>query len=180
MIAPTTPTGSLTTFCQLCVPKALLSAAGAPRKTVDLLGRPEEGFGKGRVELGHVGHHHRGAHFCDQLGAEQLLLGDDGLVELAQAPLAEGPVGRPLRFVEGPPRRGNGPVHVGRRRVRGLAEHLLGGRVDVVEGSSTGRFDERPVDEHVELADRGVGRLGGGHLWFLPFARPCGACALRR
>ena len=74
-----------------------------------------------------------------QLGAEQLLLADDGVLELAQAPLAEGPVGRPPRLVEGPAGGGDGPVHVGGRGVGRLAEHLLGRRVDVVEAAAVAR-----------------------------------------
>ena len=45
-------------------------------------------------------------------------------------------------LVEGPPGRGDGPVHVHGRGVGGLAEHLLGGRVDVVEPATVGGVDQ--------------------------------------
>ena len=45
----------------------------------------------------------------------------------------------------------DGPVHVLGGTVGDLADHLLGGRVDVVEGLARGRLDELAVDEHVRF-----------------------------
>ena len=136
-----------------------------PLERVDVLGRPQQRLGQRRVELGHGGHHDGGADFGHELGPQELLLADDGVLELAQAALTEGAVGRPRRLVERPAGRDDGPVHVGSRGVGGLAQHLLGGRVDVVEGAAGGRFEQFAVDHHSELArgDPGGARIGRRH-----------------
>ena len=55
------------------------------------------------------------------------------LLELLEAAPAEGPVGGPVGVVERPPGRPDGPLHVVDRGVGHLAEHFLGGRIDVPE-----------------------------------------------
>ena len=84
----------------------------------------------------------------------------DGLVELAQAPLAEGPVGRPLRFVEGP------RAAAMARSMSAAVASAVWPRTSSVAGlmlskaPPPGRFDERPVDEHAELPPTVESALG--------------------
>ena len=121
---------------------------GLPLELVDLLGRPRQRLGQRGVELRAVGGHHRAADFEDQLLAQLLLLGLQRLVELLEAALAEGVVGRPVGLVEGTAGRVDRPLHLGGRRVGHRTDHLFGGRVDVVEGLARVGLDQLPVNEH--------------------------------
>jgi hypothetical protein len=88
----------------------------------------------------------------DELVAQLLLLALESRLQLVEALLAEGAIGRPRRGVEGPARRGDGRLHVGARTVGHHAKHLFGGGVDVVEGLAALAVDELPVDEKPALA----------------------------
>ncbi len=147
-----------------------------PFEFVDVGGGPQQALGQGGVQLGQVGGGHRAPDLGHQLGAELLLLAHDRLVELAQAPLAERTVGGPRRGVERGPGTADGPVHVHRRGVGRLSEHLLGGRVDVVEPSALGGVDQRAVDEEAGLP----GRCGGGHIGLLSSVWSDGCWSARR
>jgi hypothetical protein len=92
-----------------------------------------------------------GSRLQDQLLAPLLPLGVEGGLELLQATRPQGAVGRPVRLVERPAGGGDGPPHVGRRRVGDAAEHLLGRRVDVLERLAGIGIDELAVDEHPRL-----------------------------
>ena len=89
-----------------------------------------------------------------------LLLALDRLLELPQALLPERVVGRPVGLVERATRGGDGALHVVGGSVGDLAEHLFGGRVDVVEALARRGFDELAVDEHADLALHGAGAVG--------------------
>jgi hypothetical protein len=80
-----------------------------------------------------------------------LLLLLEALLELLEAAPPEGVVGGPGRLVEGAPGRGDGGVHVLGSAVGDPTDHLLGGRVDVVEDGAGFRIDEVPVDPHASL-----------------------------
>ena len=67
---------------------------------------------------------------------------------------------RPVGLVERAPCGGDGALHVVGRRVGDLAEHLLGGGVDVVEALARRGFDQLAVDEHADLALHGAGAVG--------------------
>ena len=96
-MAPTTPAGSLTTLRQLRVAEGLaVGQVALPRELVDRGRRPQQAVLERRVELGPVGDQDRAADLGHQLGPEQLLLADDGLLQLLEAALAELPVGRPV------------------------------------------------------------------------------------
>ena len=104
--------------------------------------------------------------------AQRFLLAHDRFVQLAEALLAEGAVGRPVGLVERSARRGDGALHVVDTRVGDLAEHLFGGRVDVVEALARRGLHELAVDEHADLALHGAGAVGfdrghGGAPWLL-------------
>ena len=71
----------------------------------------------GASSCGPLRRHARAAHLEDELLAQLLVLGLERLVQLLEALLAEGVVGRPVGLVEGPPGGVDGPVHLGRRRV---------------------------------------------------------------
>ena len=136
-----------------------------PLELVDVLGRPGERVAERRVELRTVGERDRAADLGDQLLTHLFLLALDRLVELQQALLAERVVRRPVGLVERAAGRGDGALHVFRRRVGHLPEHLFGRRVDVVERLARRCLDELAVDEHADLAlygGRAVG-FGGGH-----------------
>ena len=106
-----------------------------------------------------------------QLGPEQLLLGSRRLLELEHAALAQLLVRGPCRLVERPAGGGDGLVHVVVTGVGHLAEHLLGGRVDVVEHLARLGLDELAVDQHPLLAVNGRGISCHG---VLPSAYPPG------
>ena len=67
-----------------------------------------------------MGEHAGAADLEDQLLAQLLALGLERVLQLLEAALAEGAVRRPVGLVEGPPGGGDGPLHVGRRRVGDL------------------------------------------------------------
>ena len=94
----------------------------------------------------------------DELLADELLLADDGVLQLLEAALAQLAVGGPGGLVERPAGRGDGEVHVVGAAVGDLAEHLFGGRVDVVEPAARLGVDELAVDQHALLALDGRGR----------------------
>ncbi len=122
---------------------------GLPLELVDEPDRIAQGLGEGRIELRSEGEHPRAPDLEDELFTELLALGLEGLLELFEAALAEGPVGGPVGLVEGPPRSRNGPLHVSHGPVGNVADDLLGRRVDVVEPLPRRRLDELAVDEHV-------------------------------
>ena len=129
-MAPTTPTGSRQIRRESTEPW-MFDGVGQhrlPLELVDLLGRPGEGLGERRVELRAVGRHARAADLEDELLAQLLLLGLERLVQLLEALLAEGVVGRPVGLVEGAAGGVDGALHLGRRGVGDLADDLLGGR----------------------------------------------------
>ncbi len=76
----------------------------------------------------------RRADLGDDLRPQLFLVLVERVLQLLQARLAERPVGRPGGLVERPARRGDGPLHVGGRRVGDRADDRLGRRVDVVVG----------------------------------------------
>ena len=99
-------------------------------------------------------HHAWATGFEDQLLAERFLLGLQRRLELLEAALAEGVVGRPVGLVECAASGVDRAVHVRLRRVGDLSEHLLGGRVDVGERTRLA-VDELAVDQHPRFeADR--------------------------
>ncbi len=114
------------------------------------------------VELRPVGEPDRTAHLGDELGAQLFLLALDRGLELQEALLAEGVVGRPVGLVEGASRRGDGALHVLDAGVGDLTQHFFGRRVDVVEPLPRDRLDELAVDEHADLALHGAGTVGFG------------------
>ncbi len=71
-----------------------------PRELVDHLGRPGQRLAQRCVELRAVGDEDRATDLGDQLGAQLLLLGLDGGLQLEEAVLAEGVVDRPVGGVE--------------------------------------------------------------------------------
>ena len=79
-----------------------------PLELVDHLGRPGQRLAQRRIELRAVGDEERAADLGDQLGAQLLLLALDRGLELEQALLAEGVVGRPVGGVERASGRGDG------------------------------------------------------------------------
>ena len=93
-----------------------------PRILVDQLGRIPKPVGQWRVELWSVGDRPWTPDLEDQLFAKLLLLGLDRFLQLQQAALAERVIGTPVRLVERAPRRVDGPMHIGFRRVGDLAE----------------------------------------------------------
>ena len=103
----------------------------------------------------------------DQLLPQLLLLALERCLELQKAFLAEGTVGRPGRLIKRSPGGVDGLVHVSLRRITHGADHLLGSRVDDVEGAGAA-VDELAVDEKTTFVlRRGViGHvcllLGGG------------------
>jgi len=94
----------------------------------------------------------RGVRRTDQLDVLAELL-----LQLAQAALAERDVGGPPALVEGGARRGDRPLDVLRAGVRRGADHLFGGRVDVVVPGAAAGLDELARDEHP--------LLGNVHSW---------------
>ena len=92
-----------------------------------------ESVGERPVDLGGVGHDARRPDLGDDLLAQLLALGLERLLQLLEAALAQGTVGRPVRLVEGRAGGGDGAAHVLGRRVGHLPQHLFGGRVDVLE-----------------------------------------------
>ena len=146
-----------------------------PLEVVDGLGRPEQSVLQRGVELRSVGDGDRAADLGHQLGAEQLLLGHDRVLQLAQALLAERPVGGPVRLVERLASGTDGEVHVLGATVGHLTQHLFGGRVDVVEATAGPTLDELAADQHAHLALHGRGRVfgGGGHVVPLGTAWRC-------
>ena len=85
-------------------------------------------------------------------GPQRLALLGQRLLELAQAPLPQLGVARPVRLVERPPGRGDRALHVVGARVGDRADDFLGRRVDVVVARSRRRLDELAVDQHPVLA----------------------------
>src|SRR5262249_27547668 len=81
---------------------------------------------------------------------ERFLLGFQCRLQLLEATLAEGAVGRPVRLVEGATGGVYRAVHVRVRGVRDLAQYVLGGRVDVDEPADL-PIDELAVDQHPRL-----------------------------
>ena len=164
-MAPMTPIGSFQTARRLCMP--IMFAVGEvalPGELVDHLRRPAQRLLERPVELRREGHHARRADLGDELLAVLLALGLERLLQLLEAALAQGAVGRPVGLVEGPPGRGDRPLHVLGGGVGHLAEHLLRRRVDVLEPLARSCLDELAVDEHAHLA----GRALGGHAVPLP------------
>ena len=104
------------------------------------LRRPVGEVVDGAVHLHDVGQHHGAAHLGHHDGAQLLLVGLEGGVELFQTRPPEGVVRGPRRLVEGAARRGDGLRHVGRGAVGGVPERLLGGGVDVGEARSAARL----------------------------------------
>ena len=107
----------------------------------------------GDVQLRAVRDHPRAADLEDQLLAELLLLGLERFLQLLEAPLA-GTSGSVDQSVSSKARRAASIARcmsaVG--RVGDVAEHLLGRRVDVVEGLPGLGVDQLAVDEHPPLA----------------------------
>ena len=92
----------------------------------------------------------RSANLEDEFLAQLFLLRLDRVVQLQQATLTELVVGGPVGLVEGTTGGVDGPVHVFLRRVRDLAERLLGSRVE--DGERAGlAIDELAVDHHLRL-----------------------------
>src|SRR5258705_8725386 len=69
-------------------------------------------------------------------------------------------IGRPVGLVEGAAGRVDRPIHIGRRSVADLAEHVLVGRIDVGEGPRL-PVDELAVDQHPRL-ERRIRRVSHG------------------
>ncbi len=92
----------------------------------------------------------RSADLEDEFLAQLLLLRLDRVVQLEQAALAQLAVGGPVGLVESAAGGVDGPEHVVLRRVRDLAERLLGGWVE--DGECAGlAIDELAVDHHLRL-----------------------------
>src|SRR5256885_1019683 len=119
-----------------------------PLERIDGLRGPEQTVGERRVELRAVREHEGRADLGDEFRAQLLLLAHDRLVQLLEAALAERAVGGPVGLVERPPGGGDGALHVVDGRVGDFAQHLLGGRVDVLEALAGGGFHQLAVDEH--------------------------------
>src|SRR5258705_2417071 len=112
-------------------------------------------------------------HLEDEFVAQLLLLGLDRVVQLQQTPLPQSVIGRPIRFIEGAPRRVDGPVHVVLRRVGDLTQWFLGSGVYVGEGPCLA-VDELAVDHHLGLepnVSHGSRSLASAGL-VLPWLRP--------
>ena len=103
------------------------------------------------VELGPVGEHDRAAHLGYQLGSQLLLLALERCLELAERCGAQRGVVGPTTAVSRSSGGGDGPLHVGARAVGHRAEHLIGGRVDVVERGAALGVDELAVDQQPGL-----------------------------
>ena len=104
-MAPTTPTGSRQIRRESSEPCRLIGVGQdrLPLELVDHFGRPGQRVTQWRVELRAVRRHAGAADLEDELLAELLLLGLQRVVQLLEATLAEGVVGRPVGLVEGPP-----------------------------------------------------------------------------
>ena len=160
----------MVTLRQLCCAEGVtLGQVALPGELVDELGRPGQALGQRGVELRPVGQGDRGPHLGHQLGPQQLALLFEGRLQLEQATLAQLLVGRPVRLVEGAPGGGDGGVHVLVTGVGHLAEHLFGGRVDVVEDLARRGLDELAVDQHPLLSVERR-RFACGHDGFLSFS----------
>ena len=85
------------------------------------------------------------------------------VLQLLEAALAKRPVRRPVGLVERPARRVDGAVHVVRRAVGHLTQHLFGGRIDVRERRARRRVLELAVDEQSLLG------LDLGHVCIISF-----------
>ena len=84
-------------------------------------------------------------------GAQGFSFLRERFLELQEAPLAELLVGGPRGLVERAAGRDDRPLHIGRARIGGRADHRLGRGVDVVVGCPTRRLDQLAVDEHAVL-----------------------------
>ncbi len=163
-MAATTPVASLLTFRQAAAAEGGPDGKVAlPLELVDVGRRPFEGLAQRGVELRAIGQEHRCAYLGHELGPEQLLLLLESGLQLCQTPLAQLLVGRPVGLVEGLAGGGDGGVGILVAGVRHLAEDVLRGRVDVVEGLSRPGLDEFPADQHPGLARHGGGLLRGRH-----------------
>ncbi len=157
VIAPTTPTGSLTTVRTLRSPnspppsstrshsKSSMRRAGISQR---LRERP--------VELSGADGHVRTADLGDQFLAQVIAFGLDGRLQLLQATLAERTVGGPVGFVERPSGSADGPTHVVGARCGGASEDRTGCGADIVEFRPGGGRDQLAVDQHPRL-----GAFGG-------------------
>ena len=104
-----------------------------------------------QAELGAVGGHAGAADLEDQLLEQLLPFALQRFLELLETALTEGPIGRPLGLVERPASDIDGAAHLRRRRIDDGTEHLLGGRVHVVEGLAEVGGDQLSLDEHARL-----------------------------
>ena len=150
-IAPTTPTGSCHTLRVVFTP--VTDTTVSPRSV---------SHGKSSISLaGYLSPSSSGASSCGpwvtarghptsrmSSSRSSSCSAFDRVVQLQQTPLAQFVIGRPVRLVERAPRRVDGAVHVGLRRVGDLAEHVLVGRVDVGERARLA-VDELAVDHHL-------------------------------
>jgi hypothetical protein len=103
------------------------------------------------VELRAGGEERRCAHLGDRELTQFVGVIGHRVAQLAQAAHAGGEVGGPVRVVEGPARRADRGIHVGRARVGGLAHLLLGGGVDRGERGPRLRRHQLAVDQqHIE------------------------------
>nr|BFE88233.1 hypothetical protein GCM10020093_108340 [Planobispora longispora] len=108
------------------------------------VGEPGE-VGDGGVELRAVRQEPRGAGLGDGELAQLVGAAGERLGQLAQAAHPQAGVGGPAGGVEGAPGGGDRAVHVGGGGVGGLAQDLLGRRVDRLEAAGAG--EELPVDQ---------------------------------
>ena len=157
-ITPTTPMGSFHTSarCRAHAEGSFGAEVTRPGEPVDLIGRPGEGLAQRRVELGAVGEstgQPTSAISSARSSSFSLL---EGGLQLVEALLAEGVVADHEVVSKARRAAAIGGLHVGRRAVGDDAEHLLGGRVDVVEGLAALAVDELPVDQQPPLTSCSV------------------------
>ena len=107
------------------------------------------------VERGHQlwsTHEHAGCtHLGDGEFGDGVEVVEHRLMQLSQAALAQGDIGRPCGGVEGMPSGGDRPLDVGDGGVGGHTEDLLGGRIDVRIGRAPRRLDQLTVDQEAFL-----------------------------
>ena len=147
VMAPTTPVASRRT--QRCdgMPRGEASPeVGLPLVALGQIGHPSEGLDR-RVELGRVGERDRRARLGHGHGPDLVGMGDEGRLQLAEAADPQPDVGRPAGRVEGPAGGADGVVEVLGAAVGHHAEHLLGGRVDRLEGPARPGRPELSVDQ---------------------------------